>query len=475
MDPLENADAKPWQSGDQVGRYTLLAKLAIGGMAEIWLARQTGLKGFEKVVVIKKISDSFTHEPEFVEMFLDEARIAAQLHHPNIVQLYDLGEQAGAYYIAMEYLPGEHLAAVARAGSRAKRPLPFTFAVRLIASAADGLGYAHTRTGLDGKPLNIVHRDVSPQNLIVTYDGALKLVDFGIAKAANRSSNTSTGRFKGKAAYMSPEQARGDALDARSDVFSLGIVLFEAVTYGRLFQFDDPLAAFSVITGDKPFPKARERNPAVPAPLESLISKALERNPDDRFQSAKEFQSALEEWLRGRDDGASTAEIAAYMQSLFEERIRLRDRVLEAASVGDTGRAVLGTPPLQDSERSMPEEGPLLRTVSRKLKAARWFAAAAALLLVVGGAALVVPRVLSAGSAPAPAVVQSLGVETEPPGARITVDGVDRGPAPAALDGLPSGEHLVAAALEGYQPTTRVVNVLPGERQKLLLSLSPLP
>jgi len=470
MASLPLASRKPWQTGDKIGRYTLLAKLAIGGMAEIWLARQTGLRGFEKLVVIKKISDAFTDEPEFVEMFLDEARIAAQLHHPHIVQLYDLGEQEGAYYIAMEYLPGEHLAAVARAGSRVKRPLPLAYAVRLIANAADGLGHAHTQAGLDGKPLNIVHRDVSPQNLIVTYDGSLKLVDFGIAKAANRVSRTSSGRFKGKAAYMSPEQARGIALDARSDLFSLGIVLFEAVTSSRLFHYEDPLAAFAVIAGTDPFPKARERNPQVPAALEALISKALERDPDQRFQSAKAFQSALEEWLRGQGDAPTTTDIAEYMRLLFDERIRLKARVLEAAVVDDTARATFGPPPLQDVERSMPEDGHRLH--QGRFSWVLWTVALALMLSTAYGVTRLL-RFVAARSAPA--AVQTLGVETEPQGARIAVDSLDRGLAPTVLEGLTPGEHQVSASLEGYQPTSRKVVLLPGERQQLVLSLTPLP
>src|SRR5579871_1211455 len=209
-------------------------------MAEIWLARQAGLRGFEKVVVIKKVSDAFSSDPEFVEMFLDEARIAAQLNHPNIVQIYGLGEEQGSYYIAMEYLPGENLAVIMRAGLKAAKPLPLELGVRVLAGAADALAHAHTKIGLDGKPLHVVHRDVSPQNLIVTYDGVLKIVDFGIAKAANRATHTVGNQLKGKMSYLSPEQARSLEVDARSDIFALGIVLFEVATRTRLFSFEDP-------------------------------------------------------------------------------------------------------------------------------------------------------------------------------------------------------------------------------------------
>src|SRR5581483_10352219 len=167
-------------------------------MAEIWLARQMGLKGFEKVVVIKRISDNYCTDPQFVEMFLDEARIAAQLDHPNIVQIHDLGEHHGAYYIAMEYLHGEDLATVVRGGVNANELLPYAYAAQIVAHAAEGLASAHNKTGMDGKPLGVVHRDVSPQNIFVTYEGVVKMVDFGVAKAANRASSTSGGQLKGK-------------------------------------------------------------------------------------------------------------------------------------------------------------------------------------------------------------------------------------------------------------------------------------
>src|SRR5688572_13448345 len=195
-------------------------------MAEIWLARQKGLQGFEKVVVIKRIADAYSSDATFVEMFLDEARIAAQLDHPNIVQIHDLGEHRGAYYIAMEYLHGEDLAMTVRTGAKAGERLPCELAAQIISHAAEGLASAHAKVGLDGRPLSIVHRDVSPQNIFVTYEGVVKVLDFGVAKAAVRASHTVGGKLKGKFGYMAPEQARGDELDGRADVWSLGVVLF---------------------------------------------------------------------------------------------------------------------------------------------------------------------------------------------------------------------------------------------------------
>ncbi|MBL8954109.1 MAG: serine/threonine protein kinase, partial [Myxococcaceae bacterium] len=239
-------------------------------MAEIWLALQQGMKGFERVVVVKRISEGLSADPLFVEMFLDEARIAAQLNHPNIVQIYDLGEHEGAYYIAMEYLHGEDLASVMRAAIGNRAPLSHSFAARIVANAAEGLASAHARVGLDGKPLNVVHRDVSPQNIFITYDGIVKVLDFGVAKARNRASVTSGGQVKGKFSYMSPEQARGGDVDPRTDVWALGVVLFETATQTRLFEGrDDQMAVRdAVLRGN--VPSARARNPTIPSDLDAI-------------------------------------------------------------------------------------------------------------------------------------------------------------------------------------------------------------
>jgi serine/threonine protein kinase len=200
----------PWTPGSSFGNYTLLARVGLGGMAEIWLARQKGVQRFERVVVIKRILDSLANDESFVEMFLDEGRVAAQLSHPNIVQIFDLGEAEGAYYMVMEYLHGEDLAIVARAAKGKGEPIPLPYAMTLIARACEGLAHAHSRRSALGETLNIIHRDVSPQNIFVTYDGQVKLLDFGIAKALNRTSSTGQGQVKGKFAYMSPQQIAGD-------------------------------------------------------------------------------------------------------------------------------------------------------------------------------------------------------------------------------------------------------------------------
>jgi serine/threonine-protein kinase len=476
-----------WQQGLTVGRYSLVSRIAIGGMAEIWLARQVGLQGFEKFVVIKRIIDGLGADPEFVEMFLDEARIAAQLNHPHIVQIFDLGMEAGAYYIAMEYLPGEDLTTIVRAGNRQKKPMPIHYAVRIVADAAAGLHYAHAKTGPNGASLGIVHRDVSPQNLLVTYDGLLKVVDFGIAKAANRESRTIAGHVKGKTSYMSPEQARGQPIDGRSDIFALGIILFELVTRTRLFQYADPLVALRVIASNDEIPFAHDRNPEVPIELSYIIAGALTRDITRRYATGRAFQHALEEWLRGQPQMPGAAELGAYMHQLFSERIQERARLLEAARTGeltstrarkvmpsDTGKSMPGNP--------LPPEEVTMTTDARSRWP--WVAGAAALLLAAGvGVTLALspgpvpePEPAVAPTVPQPPAPPVLTIETEPPGARVLVDGQEVGSSPLTLDTLALGEHTVTASLEGHKEASRQVTLAhQGERAMVVLALVPEP
>jgi len=489
--PFEAAPAV-WHQGLTVGRYSLLARLAIGGMAEIWLARQAGPKGFEKFVVIKRILDGLGTDPEFVGMFLDEARIAAQLNHPHIVQIFDLGEEAGAFYIAMEYLPGENLSAIARTGTRQGKPLPIAHAVRVIADAAEGLAYAHTKIGPDGALLGIVHRDVSPQNILVTYDGVVKVLDFGIAKATTRESQTMAGQVKGKTAYMSPEQARGQAIDARSDIFSLGILLFELVTRSRLFQFADPFDALRAVASDDPIPLAHERDPEVPVSLSLIIARALARDASQRYSTGRHFQYALEEWLRSQPEVPGAAELAGYMTERFSARIQERARLLDAARNGELTPSGARRAARSSTGESMPGGSPQVEeetTLEQPWRRRAWLpiTGAAVLLLLAGAGAFLALRpgegveppgqtvTQPAGPPPAPAP-PILTIETDPPGALIKVDGKEAGLSPLTLDTLALGEHSVAASLEGRKPAERQVKLTnPGDRAMVVLALAAEP
>jgi serine/threonine protein kinase len=467
----------PWVSGDAVGRYSLLAKIATGGMAEIWLAKQAGPRGFEKVVVIKRIVDSLSQDPDFVEMFLDEARIAAQLNHPTIVQIYDLGEHAGAYYIAMEYLPGENLSAIARSGVKTGAPLPVPYAVKIIAQACEGLGHAHGRIGVGGRKLNVVHRDVSPQNIIVTYDGLVKLVDFGIAKAANRSSQTLGGQIKGKVSYMAPEQAKGGVIDGRADLFALGVVLYELVTRSRLFHGDDQFAAFNAVISDEAVQPAHERNPDVPEALSQVLSKALAKRPDDRYQEARAFQAALDEWLKTQPS-VNAGDVGAFMDRLFADRIEARTQLIESASKGELTPSHARDVLKHDTDHSMPG-----RTGNRTaMQAPRGRSVLPVLIptavaLIVSGVLLAKVMVKRENVAPPPppvevAQVGTLSVETDPPHAQLVLDGKDVGTAPVTLKELALKAHELKASFGGHQPVTKTVTLSePGEKMMVMLSL----
>lgn len=484
--PASGGEA-PWAPGALVGRYKLLAKLATGGMAEIWLADQAGPKGFQKLVVVKRILESFCADEEFVSMFLDEARIAAQLNHPNVVQIFDLGERAGAYYIAMEYLAGENLSKVMRASLRKQRPLPLTLGAKIVSLAAAGLGHAHAKRSADGTPLNVVHRDVSPQNLLVTLEGNVKVVDFGVARAANRATQTMDGQIKGKIAYMSPEQAAGQPLDARSDVFSLGIILFEVATGSRFFGERDMSAILGTLCGADPLPRARELRPDVPAELDALISTALSRRPEKRFANGSALHEALEEWLHRQPEPAGPAQLAEHLKHVFQDELDKRSELIEAARAGQlTPSGLRKSLARGDTDATMPG-GTSKVSPGRKRKTPLWVAIAAGAALVLVGAGFRLAARVSRGPevpavvelplrpppAPRPAVLR---IETEPAGAAVSVDGVPRGVAPVELEGAAVGEHLIEASLAGHKTVSRSVTVREaGERSQVSFALVPLP
>jgi eukaryotic-like serine/threonine-protein kinase len=457
-----------WPPGHRVGRYTIVGRLALGGMAEVYLARHSGPAGFEKLVVIKKILDAFAESSDFVTMFLDEARIAAQLNHPNVVQVLELGEVEGEgnYFICMEYLAGESLKRVISRGQQMKSLLPVPYAVRIIANAAEGLGHAHEKIGSDGMPLHIVHRDVSSQNLFVTYDGVVKVVDFGIATAANRATHTQVGYVKGKLTYMSPEQIRGTQLDARSDLFSLGVVLFEAVTGTQLLESENAGSNIAMITGTEPFPKPQSRNPQVPEALNAIIDKALERDPERRFQNAHEMQAALEEFLRKEPKPAGTADIAGYMRQLFATDIKARGQILASATRGeiDTSKLARAFATETDTRRSGGDT--VLDAHRRPRSSVRFILGGVA--VVVAFAVLLLAWYLSR-SAPASG---KLTVATDPPGAAIRIDGAARGQTPAAIADLRPGEHTVTLALPGHRTEQRSLDLAPGASAEWSISLA---
>ncbi|MCA3014907.1 MAG: protein kinase [Myxococcaceae bacterium] len=303
----------------------MVKKLATGGMAEVWLARQTGIEGFNRHIVVKRILSHLAEDPEFVSMFLQEARIASRFNHPNIAQIYDLGEHEGTFFIAMEFVHGEDLGRIMRrawaTGQWVARPL----AARIVADAAAGLHYAHSRLDAQGRPMRIVHRDVSPQNILVSFDGSVKLVDFGIAKAADQASNTKSGAIKGKFAYMAPEQAGGKALDARTDLFALGLVLYELVTGVRPLKRESEIGTLQAALEcaiEKPSLVAD-----VPPSLDDVIMRAVAKDPEDRYRDARQFQMALEQHLVQEGTVATSVQVSELMETLFADRLREEARL----------------------------------------------------------------------------------------------------------------------------------------------------
>jgi serine/threonine protein kinase len=319
---------------ERIGRYEIVAELASGGMAEILLARLVGPNGFERPVVIKRILPHLAREPSFVDMFLDEARIVAGIRHPNVVQVQELGHDGGELFLAMEYLDGESVASLMkRLVAKGERLAP-ELAAHVVAQACAGLHAAHELTGADGAPMHLVHRDVSPQNLIVTYGGLVKVVDFGIAKAADRITRTETGIVKGKHEYMSPEQCLGKSLDRRSDVFSLGVVLYELLAGKRLFRRDSQMATFQAICVEPLVPLAAAA-PWIDPLLQRITTRALARQPAERFATAGEMRRELLEAMHALGVGPDPDEdLAALLRRLFGDRIEEKAEMLRSVQAG---------------------------------------------------------------------------------------------------------------------------------------------
>jgi serine/threonine protein kinase len=335
------------------GRYQLLKRLSAGGMGEVFLARQGGIQGFEKVLVIKTLLKNLTEDQSFIDMFLDEARLAARITHPNVVQLFDLGEVEGIYYIAMEYIHGEDMRKVWKQAYQANTSFPVHLSARIVADAAAGLGYAHRLTDADGKPIGLVHRDVSPQNVLVTFDGGVKVIDFGVAKAAGRITKTESGALKGKYSYMSPEQVTGEDLDERSDIFALGIVFWETLTGSRLFKRESDVKTMRAVA-DCDVPPPSVQSPNVPESLDAIVLKALARDRDDRYQTMEELRIDIEEWLTESHSQGSAAHLAKFMRMLFKERL---DREGSKGPMFDVDPNETGFSPLGNEPRPASDKG----------------------------------------------------------------------------------------------------------------------
>lgn len=302
---------------EEYGNYFLLEKIAVGGMAELFKAQQRGVQGFQKIVAIKRILPHFSDNEDFVTMFIDEAKLAAQLTHPNIVQIFDLGKAGSSYYIAMEYVNGRDLRTLLRKVREFGIPVPEQVAAFVVMKVASALDYAHRKRGFDDRELKLVHRDISPQNIILSTDGAVKLVDFGIAKAASKASHTVAGALKGKLLYMSPEQATGQPLDNRSDLYSLGLVLFELLTGERCFQADSELGVLEKVRLGR-ISDLAALNPNVSKEMTAIVNRALQKGVDHRYPSARFMERDLRDYLQRLGTPLAEHDVAEYMHALLK-------------------------------------------------------------------------------------------------------------------------------------------------------------
>jgi serine/threonine protein kinase len=491
-----------------MGKFLLLSEIATGGMAEIWIAKQLLEEGIEKLVVIKMLRPKLKKNREFVHMFLNEARIAARLHHPNVVQMYDLGYADGNYFIAMEYIAGENLRTTTKACRNTGEKIPLGYSLAIMSQVCQGLHYAHTKTDVLGRPLNIVHCDMSPQNIVISFSGGIKLVDFGVAKATSRFEQAQKGVVKGKLAYMSPEQIRGKSMDARSDIFSAGIVLWELVTWKRLFGSFSPNEIVKLIPSGQ-VPSPRSVNPEVSPALEAVILQALEKDPLARFQTAREMHDALIEVIRADNVSVETSELSAFMHRVFEHKLDSVRKIEKAQEDGELGSFLFHDLRFQDEEisalgdeiaaevsalppapptpaprqradvpalapappRSDPPPPAHPRPPVAQPRSARLIVLIAAVVVVVGAASyfLVAWRITiwpfdTTGTiredAPRegklPAAMQGMiHIASAPEGATVLVDGTERCQTPCVIEQLKIGQSYgLEIRMKGYQPWT---------------------
>ncbi|MFO0693416.1 MAG: protein kinase [Polyangiales bacterium] len=302
------------------GKYLLLERVNVGGMAEVYKAKAFGVEGFERLVAVKRILPSIAEDKEFIEMFIDEAKIAVQLTHANIAQIFDLGKHSDSYFIAMEYIAGKDLRAVFDRARKKAETLPIPMACYVVMKLCEGLDYAHNKRDSSGRDLHIIHRDVSPQNILVSYDGEVKIVDFGIAKAANKMGRTQAGILKGKFGYMSPEQVRGMEIDRRSDVFACGIVLYELLTGERLFVGESDFSTLEKVRNVDVMPPTTY-NQRIPPELEKIVLRALAKDVEERYQTAMDLHDDLQAFMYASGNFFARKDLSAFMRKTFAEEI----------------------------------------------------------------------------------------------------------------------------------------------------------
>jgi serine/threonine-protein kinase len=384
----------------EIGKYHLVAELARGGMGIIYLAVAHGPAGFNKLLAIKELKPEMAEDEGYVAMFLEEARLAARLNHPNIVQTNEVGSEGQRHYMVMEFLDGRSLHRVARRLAAKGGGLPLGAHLRVISEALLGLHYAHELRDFDGQPLNVVHRDVSPLNVFVTFDGQAKVIDFGIAKAVDSSLETRAGVLKGRVAYMAPEQAWGSKVDRRADLYSIGVMIWEAVAGRRLWAAQTDVEILTRILREGP-PSLRSIRPDVPEDLEAICARAMAKLPEDRYATAVDLHEDLEEHLARRDDALRMRDIGALMDETFaEDRLKMRAIIEETLTRFRSGPRSGVMPTLESPVSGLQSAASLLRDQSlSQLSASR---SIAALPRSYRAPAIAVDSLLSPGTSSAP-------------------------------------------------------------------------
>ncbi|MDD5223333.1 MAG: protein kinase [bacterium] len=436
----------------RLGHYVLTELVASGGMAQVFRGKALGPGGFEKTVAVKMIHPHLSADRDFIDMLIDEAKLTAGLTHPNIAQTIDFLEDENRYFLVMEYIDGQNLRGILKRAEELGRPLAFPDAAFIALGAASGLGFAHSRMDEDDRHLGIIHRDVSPQNILVSYEGDVKLVDFGVAKAAGRLSVTQTGVLKGKFAYMSPEQADGQALDHRSDIFSLGVVMYELFTGNRLFQGDSDISTLRRVREARVEPP-RKTCPEIPEELEVITLRCLAREPGGRYQAAARLRDDLQLFLSRAGYFQSSQTLSRYLREAFseerkknrkEEEKEFKKILTESGSESASSSSLIGTTPLL-----LPESDE--KDATRKLAGkppAPWLRVifAGVLILMLAAAGFwVYPRLVKTGSSPAAVVV--------PPAA------------PAVLPANPSAPPPPIAPAPAEREQPRMVSTGEAERK----------
>jgi len=399
---------EPGQGRQRVDRYELVGEIASGGMATVYLARLGGVGGFQRFVAMKRLHPHLQNEKEFVEMFLDEARLSAAIHHPNVVSIVEVGASPVGYYLVMEYVEGDTLARIiARSASNGQR-IPTPIALRIVIDTLQGLHAAHELRDDRGESVELVHRDVSPQNVLVGIDGIARITDFGVARAVSRLGSTRVGQLKGKLAYMAPEQAQGDALDRRADVFSAGVLTWETLAAKRLFKADNEAATLQRVMNEE-IPLLTRIAPHLSREVAEAVHRALERDPDKRYTTAAQFADALEEAATSRDGIAVQRDVAAFVKETIGEEIeQQRDAVRAWLARSEPSRPLTPLTPSSVSvgAMSIPEGAhSVTRDLSGRPRSGRSRARIAVLGLLVTAVAGVGGFVLRGSRVPATAPV----------------------------------------------------------------------